>query len=128
MAWFSFEKLFFFFSCFSLSFIFFFLFIYSWFLFSFFFSFFSSRRSISSAQSMGSIILLQRSKTPLQKRGYRWYDTKLYLVVRLQFWRSGECGDHCHFSQIYSDPNVLKISSLKIIRIRKDYGQKSLIR
>ena len=28
------------------------------------------------------------------------YETKLHLMIRLQFWRSGECGVplHCHYS------------------------------
>ena len=43
-------------------------------------------------------------KTTLQK-GYLGYDTKLYLMVRLQFWRSGECiiPFHCHYCWVYSD-------------------------
>ena len=34
------------------------------------------------------------------------YDTKLYLIVRLQFWRFGECGVpfHCYYTSVYSDP------------------------
>ena len=33
------------------------------------------------------------------------YDTKLHLIVRLQFRRSGECSIrfHCHYSQVHSD-------------------------
>ena len=30
--------------------------------------------------------------------------TKLRLMLRLQFWRSGKCGKlHCHYSQLHSD-------------------------
>ena len=31
------------------------------------------------------------------------YDTKLHLMTKLQFWRSGECGIslHCHYSHLY---------------------------
>ena len=34
-----------------------------------------------------------------------WHDTKLHLMVKLQFWRSGECGIplHYHYSQVHSD-------------------------
>ena len=34
------------------------------------------------------------------------YDTKLYLMVRIQFWNFEECGVtlHCHYSLVHSDP------------------------
>ena len=37
---------------------------------------------------------------PFPKNEVFGYDTKLYLMVRLQFWRSGEYGVplHCHYS------------------------------
>ena len=33
------------------------------------------------------------------------FDTKLYLMVRFQYWRSGRCGIflHCNYSQVHSD-------------------------
>ena len=42
--------------------------------------------------------------TPIQKRLFG-FDTKLYLIVRLQFWRSNECGVplHCYYSQVHSE-------------------------
>ena len=41
--------------------------------------------------------------TPSQMR-CPGYDTKLHLIVRLQFWRSGKCGEpfHCHYSQFHA--------------------------
>ena len=42
---------------------------------------------------------LQKGKTPLhKKKDCPGYDTKLYLMVRLLFWRSGKCGAplHCY--------------------------------
>ena len=39
------------------------------------------------------------------KKGCFWYDTKLHLMVRLQFWRSGEWGVlQYHCSQVHSVP------------------------
>ena len=37
------------------------------------------------------------------------YDTKLHLVVGLQFWRSGECRIplHSHYSQVHSGLRVV---------------------
>ena len=41
-----------------------------------------------------------------KKNWFPGYDTKPHLVVRLQFWRTEECGVclHCHYTQIHSDP------------------------
>ena len=35
------------------------------------------------------------------------YDTKLHLILKLQFWRSRECGValHCYYSKVHSDPD-----------------------
>ena len=44
---------------------------------------------------------------PIHKRGggCTGYDTKIYLMIRLLFWSSGECEItlHCHYSQVHSD-------------------------
>ena len=47
---------------------------------------------------------LQRDKTSSKKKRHPGYDTKLYLMVRLQFWRFGECGVlfHYHYYQVHS--------------------------
>ena len=47
-----------------------------------------------------------RGKTPLHQKEYSRYDTKLHLMVRLQFWRSRMYGVplHCYYSQVHSDP------------------------
>ena len=43
--------------------------------------------------------------TPKKGKGFE-FDTKLHLMVKLQFQSSGECGVHlhCHYSQVHSDP------------------------
>ena len=38
---------------------------------------------------------------PKKVGGGLGYDTKLHLMVNIQFWRSGECG--VHYSQIHTD-------------------------
>ena len=51
-------------------------------------------------------ILNQGDKTPLTKKGCPGYDTELYMLVRLQFWRFdiSNVAVHCHYSQFHSDP------------------------
>ena len=47
-----------------------------------------------------------REIRPASKIKCSGYDTKLHLMVRLQFWRSGEYRVplHCHYFQAHSDP------------------------
>ena len=50
---------------------------------------------------------MQRNEKGLpcpKKKGCLKYDTLLHLMVRLQFWISGECGVplDCHYSQVPS--------------------------
>ena len=48
---------------------------------------------------------LCRRLRPTPKMRCLGYDTKLYLMVRLQMWRSKECWVplHCHYSQVHSE-------------------------
>ena len=46
-------------------------------------------------------------KTP-SKKGCPGYDTKLLLIVKLQFWSSGKWGVpiHRHYFQVHSNPEL----------------------
>ena len=48
--------------------------------------------SISLSMGLSWLYPLLRDKTPHQKNLCPAYDTKLHLLMRLQFWRSGLCG------------------------------------
>ena len=79
---------------------------YSAFLTYFLFIFFLSYSLSAQSTELKTCCLypLKRSKTSL-KKGCPGYDTKLHLMVRLQFWRSKECGVfcHCHYFTVHSD-------------------------
>ena len=51
---------------------------------------------------------VQRSRTT-SLTSYPGYDSKLLLLVKLQFWSFVEWGVllHCHYSQVHSDPGVV---------------------
>ena len=46
----------------------------------------------------------QRGKDSALKKGYLGFDTKQYLMVKFQFWKSGECevGLHFHYSLVHT--------------------------
>ena len=47
------------------------------------------------------------------------YDTKLHLMLRLHFWRSGEFGlpNNCYYSHIHSDPDWYDGSNRSVWKI-----------
>ena len=52
-------------------------------------------------------ILCRKVRFPSPLKKSSGYDTKLHLMVTLQFWRSVECGVllHCHYFQVHPDQN-----------------------
>ena len=76
--------------------------------------------------SMGFIIPchfhLLKSKPPPIKR-YSFYDTKLYLAKRFQFWRYGKCRVdlNCHYSHVYSDLLPVRVPSKDQIEMIESY-------
>ena len=61
-----------------------------------------SGRGLEYAES----IKYKEIKPPSSKRGFRGYDTKLYLMVRLQFLSSKECEEplYVKHSKVHSEP------------------------
>ena len=63
---------------------------------------------------------------PTTKNGGLGYVTKQHLMIRIRFWRSGECGEpfHCYFCQVHPDLKKWYLSvpslgvKLKIIPIQ----------
>ena len=72
--------------------------------------------------------------SPIKIKRYTGYNTKLPLIVRFLFWRSGAYGVfvHCHYSLVHSDSVVsyplgylgVKWICWKIIRIWQDQFQR----
>ena len=54
----------------------------------------------------GDVRLTDRKR---KKRGYSGYDIRFHILVRLYFWRSGECGVplHYYYFQVHYDPELL---------------------
>ena len=52
-----------------------------------------------------SVLSVERRIRSPKKWGCPGYVTRLHLMVRLEFWRSGECGVlfHCHYSHVHFD-------------------------
>ena len=59
-----------------------------------------------SFKKCGKVKSTQTLARHVGKKGCPGYDTKLHLVVTLQFWNSEEYGVHFnhHYSQLHSDP------------------------
>ena len=54
--------------------------------------------------------------SPLKNMGHPEYDTKLQLMVQLQFWRSGEYEElhHYHYSQVVVSVRILTLSQIDL--------------
>ena len=48
-------------------------------------------------------LLWNKTPFPIKRLGCPEFDIKLYMMARLQLWRSG-VPLHCHYSQVHSDP------------------------